>query len=340
VTTLVILIAGAGVAAYAALNKKSAIPPKARTLALAPTATPALPATATPSLPGKAGHAAKPPSLPATPSTPGAKEEAEPPPPPEPAGSEGSNKSSEHGASEGTKSAAKSPSKSRSTTPASEAVTPIVLDTNAAATYNPFNYPATDFGDPRLAIDGDATTSWTATVNPAVAPKMAAGLLVNLKQPTSVAKLSLVTSTPGLTIQVYATEAKTPPANITPPSTKPSSSLSPSALPPTETLGNAGAPPSTAPTNTPTANNAPTANNEPAPGQGTGTEAGKEAKWTKLTGSHEVKTRKATIKLKHANKRYRFILIWIPKAPAGLVGTVQAPATVDLNEVVLDAPKP
>ena len=56
-----------------------------------------------------------------------------------------------------------------------------MLDTNAASTYNPYNYPASGFGDPSLAIDGDTSTAWTAQVNPATAPKMAEGLLIDLK---------------------------------------------------------------------------------------------------------------------------------------------------------------
>ena len=52
----------------------------------------------------------------------------------------------------------------------------IVLDPDAATTYNPYGYPASEFGDPSLAIDGDTSTEWTAQVNPAMAPKMAEGL--------------------------------------------------------------------------------------------------------------------------------------------------------------------
>ena len=57
----------------------------------------------------------------------------------------------------------------------------ILLDTNAASTYNPYNYPESDFGDPSLTIDGDTTTGWTAQVEPATAPKMAEGVLIDLK---------------------------------------------------------------------------------------------------------------------------------------------------------------
>ena len=48
-----------------------------------------------------------------------------------------------------------------STTPAGSGGTgetqaqPILLDTNAASTYNPYAYPASNFGDPSLAIDGE-----------------------------------------------------------------------------------------------------------------------------------------------------------------------------------------
>src|SRR5579862_6414566 len=40
----------------------------------------------------------------------------------------------------------------------------ILLDTDAASTYNPYNYPAGNFGDPSLTIDGDHSTAWTAQV--------------------------------------------------------------------------------------------------------------------------------------------------------------------------------
>jgi hypothetical protein len=93
----------------------------------------------------------------------------------------------------------------------------ILLDTNAASTYNPYGYPASGFGDPSLAIDGDPATAWTAQVNPATAPKMAQGLLIDLKAKQKVAVLELVTSTPGMTVQVYGADGHTAPASITDP---------------------------------------------------------------------------------------------------------------------------
>ena len=56
-----------------------------------------------------------------------------------------------------------------------------MLDTNAASVYNPYNYPASLFGDPGLAIDNEESTAWTAQVQAENAPKMAEGLLLDLK---------------------------------------------------------------------------------------------------------------------------------------------------------------
>jgi hypothetical protein len=101
----------------------------------------------------------------------------------------------------------------------------ILLDTNAASTYNPYNYPESDFGDPSLTIDGDTTTGWSAVVEPATAPKMADGVLIDLKTPHKLAALELITPTPGMTVQVYATAAATAPSSITDPAWTPVSHL-------------------------------------------------------------------------------------------------------------------
>jgi hypothetical protein len=94
---------------------------------------------------------------------------------------------------------------------------PILLDTNAASTYNPYAYPASGFGDPSLAIDGETSTAWTAQVDPAVAPKMAEGLAIDLKSPRKLSAVQLVTTTPGMVVQVYGTTAHTLPTSITDP---------------------------------------------------------------------------------------------------------------------------
>jgi hypothetical protein len=80
---------------------------------------------------------------------------------------------------------------------------PILLDTNAASTYNPNGYPAGDFGDPTLAIDGDTGTGWTAEVSSATAPKLEAGLLIDLKAPQKISSLELISATPGMTVQIF-----------------------------------------------------------------------------------------------------------------------------------------
>jgi hypothetical protein len=95
--------------------------------------------------------------------------------------------------------------------------TAILLDTDAASTYNPYSYPASGFGDPSLAIDGDSTTAWTAKLDPATAPKMAQGLLINLKEKQKLAAVEMITSTPGMTVQVYGANGKIAPASITDP---------------------------------------------------------------------------------------------------------------------------
>jgi hypothetical protein len=93
----------------------------------------------------------------------------------------------------------------------------ILLDTDAASTYNPYSYPASGFGDPSLAIDGDPTTAWTAKVVPATAPKMAQGLLIDLKTKERLAAVGLITSTPGMTVQIYGANSHTAPTSITDP---------------------------------------------------------------------------------------------------------------------------
>jgi hypothetical protein len=79
---------------------------------------------------------------------------------------------------------------------------PILLDTNAASTYNPNGYPASEFGDPTLAIDGDTSTGWSAEVNAALAPKLEAGLLIDLKTPQKISSVELISATPGMTVQL------------------------------------------------------------------------------------------------------------------------------------------
>jgi hypothetical protein len=151
----------------------------------------------------------------------------------------------------------------------------LVLDTNAATPYNPYNYPASWFGDPSLAIDGDTSTSWTAQVNPASAPAMAEGLLINLKAKQKIAVLQLVTSTPGMTVQVYGANTQAVPTSITDPA------------------------------------------------------------WIPLSAFKLVKKKHVRLKLRDSKKTFRYITLWISKAPASAVGSATAPGHVDINEVEL-----
>ncbi|HEX4466294.1 MAG TPA: hypothetical protein VH025_03840, partial [Solirubrobacteraceae bacterium] len=58
---------------------------------------------------------------------------------------------------------------------------------------------------------------WTASVRPESAPGLAEGVLVSLKSKQAVASIKLVTATPGMTVQVYGANGKTPPDSITAP---------------------------------------------------------------------------------------------------------------------------
>jgi hypothetical protein len=151
----------------------------------------------------------------------------------------------------------------------------ILLDTNAAATYNPYAYPATGFGDPSLTIDGDASTGWTAQVDPAVAPKMAEGLVIDLKSPRKLSALALLTTTPGMTIQVYGANGATLPTSITDPA------------------------------------------------------------WVKLSGNLVEKSKHRRLTLRKPKKAFRWVTLWISRAPASEIGTPQAPGHVSVNELEL-----
>jgi subtilase-type serine protease len=212
-----ILVAGAAAAAYAALNRSPAKPrPLITAVAGVPTPATALPTPATalptpattPTTGAKTGVTgatkplpplglAKPPKIPLVAATPKIPAAVTP-----------------LGSPAATTPAATTPA---STTPAGSTTTgePVLLDTNAAATYNPYAYAASEFGDPTLAIDGDTSTAWSARVNPAVAPRMAEGLVIDLNSAHKLATLKLVTSTPGMTVQVYGTSAAKLPVSIT-----------------------------------------------------------------------------------------------------------------------------
>ncbi len=284
------LVLGAAAAGYAALSKSSPAKPPSKVVvvaqapaAAAGTGTPgavtpstSTPTTPTPTVPPAGGlgvapvkplgTTAKPPKIPLTAAAPKHSEATTP-----------TNGTGSTGTGTGT---SKSPTKSSGGTGTGEqAQTPILLDTNAASTYNPYGYPASEFGDPRLTIDGETSTAWTARVNPVVAPKMAEGVVIDLKSPQKVAALTFVTSTPGMTVQVYGANGSALPGSITDPA------------------------------------------------------------WVGLSSVREVKKDKTQIKLRDKAKGFRWVVLWISKAPASAVGTPQAPGHVDVNELELFPPK-
>jgi hypothetical protein len=223
-TALAILVAGAATAAYAALSKHDAKAPASTTVAQVPT-TPAATTPVTP-LPPETGATAT--AKIGTPTTIAPSTSATPPkiplsaPTPTPAvttpvvpATPKTGIAPTTTKSGGSKSA-----------PVGEAhPEALLLDTNAASTYNPYNYAASNFGDPSLAIDGDRSTGWTALVEPAVAPKMAEGIVIDLNAPRKLSALALITTTPGMTVQVYGANGEAPPTSIIDPAW---ASLSPS----------------------------------------------------------------------------------------------------------------
>ncbi len=260
-----VLALGAAAAGYAALNKTSSKPRTVTAaVAQAPAATPpptAPPATATPLPKTLPGSTAKLPKIPLAANTPKAPAVAPAPTP-----------------TKTSSSTTTSPASTTTGGASSEEPSAIVLDTNAASTYNPYGYAAAGFGDPSLAIDGDPSTAWTAQVNPATAPRMAEGIVIDLKANQKLAKLALVTSTPGMTVQAYGATGKTVPGSITDPA------------------------------------------------------------WVKLSHEIVVAKKHAQLKLLEPKHGFRYVVLWISRAPASSTGTAQAPGHVDVNELELFAP--
>jgi hypothetical protein len=196
------LAVGAAVAAYAALTEKN--PPR-KTVLVSTSTIPSTPATSTvPAIPSTSTTST--PSIPPIPTTP-PKIPLSTPTPSTP------QKTTSTASTETT--TTNTQGKAETNTQSSKEPTPLVLDTNAASIYNPNNYPASSFGEPELAIDGDPSTAWTAAVQPNVAPQIDAGLLIDLKSPQKLGKFELITPSKGMAIEIYATDATQPPATIT-----------------------------------------------------------------------------------------------------------------------------
>jgi hypothetical protein len=292
-----LLVVGASVAAYAALEKTKPKPKVAVVAVRGSTTTP--PPVTTPVTPGTTPgttpvpgtpttvKAATPPKIPLQTPTPkstsGANAEANnalfPPETKTTKTTSTATKTTSKptkGSSEGSGSEAGSEGGGE-TKAGAEAPSPILLDTNAASTYNPYSYQATLFGDPSLAIDGDQKTAWTAQVQAADAPRMAEGVVLDLKNPQQLGSVAVKTTTTGITVEVYGANGKVLPASISDPA------------------------------------------------------------WNRIVGLKVLKRKTTTLKLKTNSKGYRYVLLWLAKAPAS--STAAAPGTVSINEFELFPPK-
>ncbi len=154
---------------------------------------------------------------------------------------------------------ATTPSATTPTTPAGQT---IVLDTDAATTYNPYSLPATSFTDPAKAIDGSTDTAWTYKLDPATAGKTLVGLTIDMKALQPARAIKVTSLTPGMTVEFYGATGSIAPVSII------------------------------------------------APG------------WVHLANRRAIKP-STTIALKTQGKSFRFLLVWITHAPAGVTaGTV------------------
>jgi hypothetical protein len=104
---------------------------------------------------------------------------------------------------------------------------------------------------------------------------MAEGLVVDLKTARRLSAAGLITSTPGMSVQVYGANGHTLPTSITDPA------------------------------------------------------------WVQLSSYVVAKKRSTRIKLRDQAKAFRFVTLWISKAPAASAGTATAPTHVSLNEFEL-----
>ncbi|HEY5261385.1 MAG TPA: hypothetical protein VIJ33_04690 [Solirubrobacteraceae bacterium] len=276
-----VLVGGAAVAAYAALNKpkpKPAVIVVAKTPTVAPTATPSTPgATPTPGTPTTVKAAT--PKIPLQTPTPKSSSGEELFPPETKTTKTPTTTTPTKTSGESTKSPTEgSGSKESETksTPASEAPSPILLDTNAASVYNPYSFPTSMFGDPSLAIDGEEASAWTAQVQATVAPRMAEGLVLDLKEPQKLGSAKVKTTSIGVTVEIYGANGSALPTTISAPA------------------------------------------------------------WARVVGLKVLTKKSTTLKLKTKGKNYRYILLWLAKAPPS--STEAAPGTVSINELELFPP--
>jgi hypothetical protein len=109
------------------------------------------------------------------------------------------------------------------TTPTTTTTTPtaiahaILLDTDAASSYNPYSLAASSFTDPANAIDGAPDTAWSYQLDPTTAGKTLVGLLIDMKTPQAARAIRITTLSPGMTVEFYGAVGSSAPAAVTDP---------------------------------------------------------------------------------------------------------------------------
>jgi hypothetical protein len=203
-TFTVLLLAGAGVASYAAVSGGggrhvvASAPPPANAIAQAPPTVTTPPPATTPAPPPAATTPAKPLPKVAPPATTPAVT-AKPVVPAKPVTT--------------------TPSKPTTTTHAQHAAprtgptttSRVALDPSSGSLYDPYGR-ASAKGDPTHALDGNPSTSWFVTVG--TPDEMGVGYVVDIPSPVSVQSVLLFTHTEGFDVEVYGTGSTSLPPNV------------------------------------------------------------------------------------------------------------------------------
>jgi hypothetical protein len=204
-----VLASGAVAAAYAGLSadaRKAAAPNAQAALPAQPPAQVTPPPAATPPA------ATTPPPTPPKSTTPPAAKTPAPTPPASTATPPAAKTTTPSTSTTTTKKPTTTPSDTTTTkSPSPGPLAAIKLDPEAAQTYNPYARPATDFTDAKLTLDGDQATAWTASFNGADA---LLGVVLDLGKSKGVRALQLVTTTPGMTVEVYGARGAQPPVSV------------------------------------------------------------------------------------------------------------------------------
>ena len=212
---VLVLVLGAGVAAYAALSSHKRKPviaaaPPAQVAQTPPATAP--PATSTPATTPPAAKPKQSKSLPkvTAPSTvaPGGSAVT---PAPTTAPKTSTPTTSAPRTTTAPSTGTKSTTTPKSTAPAAPVL--IKLDPSAGSTYDPYAKTAAK-GDPAKALDGDAGTSWYVDPSAADGP-VGAGYAIDLGSERSVKRIELTTTTPGFRVEVYASDVSPAPPDIT-----------------------------------------------------------------------------------------------------------------------------